>query len=382
MAPPRPEENLGYGLAQGIQDWWKKPFPTLPQGGGYGMEQDGYGAIDYLLKRPPPRGLPSRASVRDMAGVTSPDPKDIERKLQDEYAKNEAARVAAGEAPRNTTDPNDPPTDEPERKVGTGPLADPVVSAAGEPVASSYEDYGIVRMPDGRIVASPGTEGLVSQGGGLDPAASKANVAAGPAGTVFSSSERALIGPGGADLAGVILPTDEDRSPGWATRKAYSDLYSAGDLSMNARDVMDRRRWEESEEARESDLELARARRDAAIMQASIDPYRMAQIEAEGKYGSEVLKQEGQRSQMMIALQYYAQLGEKITAVESQLGEIDPKAQPQQAAALQEQLDRLIQERRELANISMGFKLQDPEFNPFAAMMGAAMAPTGGPGGE
>ncbi|MHC4933874.1 MAG: hypothetical protein ACYTGV_16975, partial [Planctomycetota bacterium] len=300
---------------------------------------------------------PSRGTVRDLAGVQSPDPKDIENRLAEEYAKNEAARVAAGEAPRNTTDPADPPTDEKEPKVGTGPLAVAPTDKEGKPTASTYDDYGIVRMPDGRIIATGGGgEGLVSQGGSRLHEGQRANVAEGAAGSVFSSAEAGLaglIGPGGADLADVNLPTDEDRSPGWAVRKAYRDLYASGDLSMDPRDIMDRRRWEEQEEARESDLELARARRDAAIRQSQVDPYRMAQIEAEGKYGGEVLKQEGKQRQMMVALQYYAEVGSRISAAEEQLSQVPPDSA--QAAALQEQIDRLTQERRELANIALGF---------------------------
>jgi len=327
---------------------------------------------------------PSRGTVRELAGVQSPNPRDIENRLAEEYAKNEAARVAAGEAPRNTTDPKPPPTDEKEPKVGTGPLAVAPTDKEGRPAASTYGDYGIVRMPDGRIIATAGGgEDLVSMGGGLDPAGGKANVSSGAAGTVFSSPEvglAGLMGPGGANLADVNLPTDEDRSPGWAVRKAYRDLYAAGDLSMNPRDIMDRRRWEEQEEARESDLELARARRDAAIMQASVDPYRMAQIEAEGKYGSQVIEEEAKKDRMMLALGYYTDLGKRVSAAEDQLSQLDPESA--QAGALKEQIERLNQERREMANIALGFNLRDPEFNPFAAMMGAAMAPTGSTGGE
>ena len=336
---------------------------------------------------------PSRATVRDLAGTQSPDPKDVEAKLRDEYAKNEAARVAAGEAPRNVTDPEPPPTDEKEVKVGTGNIedspradADPYYGGAASFTERGGRGVYTVRLPNGQVIHTntPGkhtAKGATYQEAAATDDTLSADVASGPAGSVYAGIDARGLAPLFDEQTNPInLPTDEDRSPGWAVRKAYRDLYASGDLSMDPRDIMDRRRWEEQEEARESDLELARARRDAAIRQSQVDPYRMAQIEAEGKYGGEVLKQEGKQRQMMVALQYYAEVGSRISAAEEQLSQVPPDSA--QAAALQEQIDRLTQERRELANIALGFNLRDPEFNPFAAMMGAAMAPTGGTGGE
>jgi len=351
----------------GMAGWLGRNF-TMPQGGSAGP---------YTHQM-----TPSRGTVRDMATAENPNPRDVQNRLAEEAAKNAAARVAAGDQMTKEYD-TEPPTDPMQEKVGTGPLAVRPTGPRGEEIPSSYENYSVVRMPDGRVISTgDGGEGLVSRGGSLDPPGSKANVAAGPAGAVFSSSENALIGPGGADLAGVNLPTDEDRSPGWATRKAYNDLYSAGDLSMNPRDIMDRRRWEESEEARESDLELARARRDFALRQAAIDPYEMARIEAEGKYAGKAIEAENENSRIMAAAGQYAAIGERIGALEQQLATIDPEAAPGQAAALQDALGRLEQERREWANMLMGFQLRDPDINPFAAMFGAGMAPGATPGGE
>jgi len=328
--------------------------------------------------------IPSRATVRDMAAASSPEPRDVEKKVREDYAKNEAASVAAGEAPRNTTDPKAPPTDPPEAKVGTGaPLVSHTPAAQRRTAAEQGNGPGIVRIPDGRVIVSTDPAAAAAAGGSIDPPGARSNVASGPAGTVFSSSEKMLIGPGGANLAGVNLPTDEDRSPGWATRKAYNDLYSKGQLSMNPRDIEDRRRFEASEEARESDLELARARRDAAIMQSQMrptDPYRLAEIEAEAKWGSKAIELEAEQRKISAALGYYQHIGNQMAAIQKQLSEVPPGSA--QAAALQETLDRLTTERREWANIAQGFKIQDPEFNPFAAMMGAVAAPAPAPGGS
>ena len=347
------------------------------------VEEPSWGSFTQGLKRAfsLDTQLPSRATVRDVAGVGSPDPKDIEHRLAEESAKAEAARAAAGDPPRSAMRRNEAPTDPAQPKVGTGMLATSHTPVAERRAAAAAgEKYGIVRMPDGRIVASDDPIKAASGGGSIDPAGARANVAEGPAGTVYSASEKALVGPGGANLADVNLPTDEDRSPGWATRKAYNQLYASGDLSMNARDVMDRRRWEESEEARESDTELARARRDAAILQSQIDPYKMAAIEAEGKYGGEVIEQEAENQRIAGALAYYNRLGEQISHYEQTLAGLDPSSA--QYAAVKDSLDRLLQERRELANIAQGFQLRDPRYNPFADMMGALAAPTAAPGGS
>jgi len=334
------------------------------------------GALDFGV-------TPSRSTVRDMAAATAPEPRDIDKKMREEYAKNEARSVAAGEAPRNTTDPANPPTDPAERKVGTGqPLTSHTPVAERRASEASGDGPGIVRMPDGRIIVSGDPMAAAAGGGSIDPPGARANVVSGVAGSVFSSPERALIGSGGANMSQVNLPTDEDRSPGWATRKVYNDLYASGDLSMDPRNIEDRRKWESSEEARESDIELARARRDAAIMQSQVqpvDPYRIAEIEAEAKWGGKAVELEAEQRKIASALGYYAHIGKQMEAIQEQLSQMDPGSA--QAAALQETLDRLTTERREWANIAQGFKIQDPKFNPFAAMMGA-LTPAPAPGGS
>jgi len=323
-----------------------------------------------------PTQAPSRGTMTDMARTDgAEDPKDRDKKLREEYAKNQAERNARGEDPRNirqtdTRVPRDPPR----APVGTGTDLQPKTSHSPSTRESRGEalqgdsDYAVVRMPDGRVVVNRDPTGAMASGGRMDPPGGRSNVVAGAAGTAFSSPEKALIGQGGADMSKVNLPTDEDRSAGWATRAAINELSRKGELSMNPRDIMDRRRWEEQETARDMGRERAEMEQMTLARQASIDPYRMAEIEAQGKYGGQAITQENESQRIMAALTYYAQISQQINSIEEQMRGMDQEAP--RYAELKSAHERLIQERREMPNLAMGFKLQDPKLDPLSALVG------------
>ena len=180
----------------------------------------------------------------------------------------------------------------------------------------------------------------------------------------------ARLGPGGADLGETTLPGG-DRSPGWAARAAINELYRTGEISADPLQIESRRRWEEQETARDMGRERAEVEHEAALRAAlmpPVDPYKMAEIEAMGRYGGRGLQEEMQNERIMGALLLYTQMSQQIKAIEDQMSGLDPETAQYQALA--QQRDRLIQDRREMPNLALGFSIRDPEFNPLAAMLG------------
>lgn len=331
---------------------------------------------------------PSRGTVAEMARGDE-DPKDRDKRLREEFARNRSEANRSGEDPRNIrTQRSHVPRDEPRPPVGTGVDLTPLPSHTprserGEP--GTYEGQYVVRMPDGRAVVTEDPGSVMASGGGtVDPPGRKADVASGQAGTIFADNQK---GPfpnpmGDPDFSQVNLPTDEDRSPGWAARAAIAELNRTGELSMDPRDIMDRRRFEESETARDMARERAEVEHSAALraaMMPPVDPYALAEIEAQGKYGGEAIEREGEQERIAYALAYYEDISQKILAIEEQLSQLDPESQ--QAAALAQTRDRLIQERREMPNIALGYQLRDPKLDPFAALA-AGIAGMGAPSTE
>lgn len=318
--------------------------------------------------------MPSRVAVREAVE----DPKDREKNLREEYAASQAARNQAAEDPRNVVTQergSDAPRDPKRDPVGTGTDLSPLTSHT--PAAGYDPDTGrgqrerrVVRMPDGRVVVSEDPAGVTArEGGRVDPPGGRANVVAGSAGTVFSSPEMARLGPGGADLGETTLP-GRDRSPGWAARAAINELYRTGEISADPLQIESRRRWEEQETARDMARERAEVEHEAALrtaMMPPVDPYRMAEIEAMGRYGGRGLQEEMTNERIMGALALYTQISGQIRAIEEQMNVLDPKTAQYQALA--QQRDRLIQDRREMPNLALGVRLQDPRLDPLAAML-------------
>lgn len=326
----------------------------------------------------PPRAeapMPSRGAVRDAVGGGAEDPRDRDKRLRENYARNQADRGARNEDPRNVrtqTQGGGVPTDDKRMKVGTG-----TVSETGEPTASAYGDYHVVRFPDGRVVVTPTPEGETATGGTRDPAGRRANVVAGTGGTAFTPSTRMRFPGPEADFSEVNLP-GADRSPGWAARAALNEAFRAGELSMDPRSVMERRQFEEQETARDMARERAEVEHEASIraaMMPPVDPYEIERIKAEARYGGRGLQEEMTTQRIMGALTLYSQITQRINALEEQMGGLDPNSAQYQA--LVQTRDRLIQERREMPNLALGMKLTDPRLDPLTAMLGVIGA--GGP---
>jgi hypothetical protein len=313
--------------------------------------------------------LPSRDTTQDLAtgGVTE---KDVAA------AKAKAAAVAAAEQDKAGKDPRgqgassreDPGSaDEPLPKAGGGPGAEldrPEASRDKERAAGSARGRArAVKLPDGSIVMTnaPEVEGidpeapLYTQGIGQE-VPSDTGVVSGAGGTMFLGGDAGDVdfGEGGG------LP--QDRSPGWATRAAYNELYRKGELSMDPIDIADRQRWEEHQTAKETEKALVLSQAEQAIARAKIDPLEAARIEAEGRFGGQIIKEEALVARIRAAVSAYKEITEEMNRILAEMPDSPERKR---------HLDRLERERREYANLVLGAELRDPRLDPMAAMLAA-----------
>lgn len=372
-------------LSRAYSDW----------AGGSDEEEDALaGASQSYAARANERDALPTPSRQTMLGISRlqapPSDKSVRRAMETDYAKTASERYRGGGPGGSSNKGSETPTDPKEEKAGTGQEA--TSTGATPPPAqapvSKYGGYSIVRMPNGKILVTNDPSSGEAMGGTADPEGARTNVASGPAGTVFSTSEKLLIGPGGADMSEVNLPYGADRSPGWAARAAMNEAYRAGTLSMDPTDVMDRRRFEEQEMLRDQavrDAEIEAATKELGLItaekQAAMDPYALAEIEAQGKYGGAMLQEQFSTARQAMAIEKFAETSKRIRAMEAELASIaDPKSA--QAQALRQAIDRAIQERREMTNILLGFRINDPrQMDAFTAMMTAFGGGMGGSGG-
>jgi|GEM_PF-4949613 len=340
-----------------------------------------------------PLPTPSRATMisihRGTQGLDDPGGQkqmleDIEEAMQREFAKNVASDAAAGQdVTASTPTPPPTPTDVKEPKAGTGPPVpgqeerDPYYG--GDQSFKERQGRGIysvrVKGPDGRerIIRTNRPAGHIAGGAEYAPfsegMAGDSDVVGGAGGTLYAGS-----GAGAVDMPASDMP--QDRSPGWAARAALRAAHAQGSgLSMDPRDIMDRRRFEEQEMGRDlameaAEIESAKQRLGlvAAERAAMVDPYVMAEIEAQGKYGGAMLQEQAAQRRQTQALALFKDISDKIDSYEKQLQGLDP--QSAQAAALKQAIDRMVQERRELANIALGFRINDPRQSDLMAMLG------------
>lgn len=328
--------------------------------------------------------VPSQDTVAEVAAATMAD--QAARNIERDAEKN-AAHATAGAYNRGADPPGQgresggkAPTDPPLPKGGTGPGSDrPAEKPADKKADPNYYDrVKMVKTADGKVVAVDMEAGkrivkaggdwmdystAVGEAGGRDQ-----NVASGPQGTAY-------FGGGAEDAAAVAaaIPQQGDRSPGWASRKALNELYRTGQLSMNARDVMDRRNWERAEEARDMEQDLVRAQAQAAIaaekykvLEASIDPLERARIEAEGKWGGKYIEEQATGERVRQAVGVYR-------AIMQEIDNLRKNNAP--SPALDQHIAMLERFARDQANIIMGHAVRDPREDPLAALAAAVSSP-------
>lgn len=339
-----------------IQDFEISPG-NVNEGTGFGLA--GTGGV-------PPRSAVGSTVTRGMPPSPRP-PLNLPAQSVEEEARAAAAAGRAAAPPPSQNRSGSVPTDPPKPKMGTG--AGAVAETPPRPPAAESPDYygrvKAVRTPEGKIVFTNVPETHIERGDswakyGQGPVSRHQDVVSGSAGTFIGDASKAEMPDPRANL---------DRSPGWAVRQAYNELSREGKLSMNAVDVMDRRRWEDAETARDAQRELLQAQAQAAIAgekqkkaQAEMDPYESARIAAEGKYGSEIIQQEAQATARANAVRIYAQIQDRINEVMDTM-----PAGPQR----DEIIARLQQQARDYANIIGGHRIYDPKMDPFAAAVGA-----------
>lgn len=327
---------------------------------------------------------PSREAVQAVADAVleSQAQKDIDRDATRAGAHGTAQVYGAGADPpgqgKNTGN-TPPPSDTPLPKGGTGPGA----SSAKPPDTAKDDYYGdvkAVKTADGQIafVDVPAGKRVEKAGGEFmdySTAVREAGTRVGEKGPEQGGDANFVSGPSGTayftgddpgDLAAAI-PATGDRSPGWATRQAYRERYKAGDLSMDPRDIMDRRRWEQSEEARDMEMDLVRAQADAAIAaeeyklaESEVDPLERARIAAEGKYGGQMYEEAATAQRVVQAVSIYQNVMKEIERIQR---EVPPGPERDKHISM---LERFA---RDQANIIMGHAVRDPREDPLAALV-------------
>jgi hypothetical protein len=333
----------------------------------------------------PPAGpeaiAPSREALQAVAEQTLQDQqaRDIERDAERSAAHTTAQVYNQGADPpgQGSNQPTSAPSDPSLPKGGTGPGAaskKPPSERKDTPDDPGYYDkVKMVRTADGQIVAvdMPAGQRVAKAGGewmdystAVEELGGKdQDVVSGSAGTVYGS---------GAEAAAAI-PQRGDRSAGWATRAALNEAYRRGELSMDPRDVMERRAWEKSEEARDMERNLVRAQADAAIAaeeyklrEAELDPLERARIAAEAKWGPQQLKEQGLASRIEAAVRIYQGI----------MGEIEKaRATMEPVSQLDAHIEMLERFARDQANIIMGHAVRDPRTDPLTAFLSTLGTP-------
>jgi len=311
-------------------------------------------ALGVAGSAPGPGGvpqLPSRDATLGLAGAT-PAPPPPQAKAQEEIEADRAEVDPRGQGASQKQDAGSP--DAPLPKFGKGEN-----EGGGR--------HRAIKMPDGRIVATNAPIDITDPLGGKPPVPMRdpeempqGGVAAGPEATIYTP-------PGAEPSAGPPSGLPADRSPGWAPSAALNQLYAAGELSMDARDVSDRQRWERGARAQDIEQEMTEAQAKRAVAEAEIDPMEEARIEAEGRYGGEIIEQESQGARVQAALQAYAKVTEQMNQAMAEMPDGPEKTQ---------YMERLERERRDYANIIMGHQLRDPKADPLSMLAAGMLAPS------
>jgi|GEM_PF-2253396 len=297
-------------------------------------------------------GAPSRETALGAAGArpAAPPPRP------------EPVAAAAVAEDRAETDP---------RGQGASVKGDPGSADAPLPKLGKGDHEGggrprAIKMPDGRIVATNAPIDITDPLGGKPPVPYRDPEEL-PTGDVYAGPEATIyIPPGGEPSAGPPADLPASRDPGWAPTAALNQLYRTGQLSMDARDVADRQRWERGARAGDIEQEMHEAQAKQAIAEAEIDPMEAAQMESEGRYGGEVIEQEAMASRVQAAIEAYSRVTAEMRAA---MDEMEDGPEKQQF------LDRLERERRDYANIIMGHQLRDPKADPLSALAMGMLSP-------
>lgn len=267
-------------------------------------------------------GMPSRETALGLAGATPAPPptKDEQR------AQTAADAAAAVETDRQT---NANPESHPGGKAAPKPEPAPLPTRSGEPGRMR-----LVTLPDGRRVATnlpegPGTETPISRIAG-DSATGKGGFAA----------------PGA------------EKTPRFTGEKLAA---AYGESAPDGRAGYERARFinQASDQILGRDVERAKARQELAA--AEIDPLEAARIQAEGKYGGEVIQQEAMASRIGAAVQAYGRVTEQINQV---MKTVPPSPDRDRF------IERLERERREYGNLLLGLRLSDPRQDAAATLLG------------
>lgn len=340
--------------------------------------------------RPPVVGVPVAPSITEAynaargASGAPPAPLSTPSRKADRSDPAVALGTAAG-ADRETKTPQKQPA--PAASTYPGGDGTPSTPTDGRgipyrmPGSPGYDAGSLPLMekqPDGRIVSTPRAAELglkVESAGPLDPKLEAARFMAGRASRPSDSSTGAGDRPfsealraepmpttGGFDLAN--KGTNWTFSGGIGTGQAREGTRALSGLEnrLALRDFREGRvRQEQGREATDLAVDVNRAKADYAMRMAQMDPLAMARIQAEGRYGGDVMKARVE------AAAREAAYGEYVQAVEA--------AFKVPAGA---ERDQLLQIAREKASILLGNQYQFPRQDPMAAML--ALMGMGGPG--
>ena len=377
------------------------------------LRRAAYWIGDRLLELQNPSmvsAAPPRGALLGMGRPPSP-PSPNPTKQADMEAVAAATRAAAlahhaGEAPSGqaenqakpapSSDVNRPPT-------GTGPGA--VAETPAKAAAAIGPSPNFVRLRDGRVVMGNNLEpyrqaggsnisfqeAMATQGLGAPQAARFMRGAAGGgapgaparafrdtskdsryAGAPYSVQVRALAdeGPDLSEEGGVGFGLGAPGSGG--PIQGYRKL-------SGLEQAIERRAWLERRADVEQAREVRRAELERRARLAEMDPLEIARIQAQGRMGGDIARVELDLRARQAALDQYRGMSAQIEKAQAALSAAAPGSP--EALQLKDYIDSLVLSRRELANLTLGRYLANPQRGgDLEALMAAMVAGGAGAG--
>lgn len=384
IRPPRTRSVLGEDeRLSGTMDLPEEPAP--PRSAVLSLRPN---PLDYLPSLPGGPAPGPRSPTPPPAAGPNPG-KQADRAAVASAATAAALAEHAREDPRGQGANQKPPAPSGDTKrpaVGTGP------GAAAETPARAAAAPGptptMVRLPDGRVVMGNNLDPY-RQAGGANVSFQEAMATQGlgapqasrfmrgrefrtmDAQQPYSEKVRAL-GAEGPDLS-------FEGDVGFGTAPPASGGPAEGYRRLSGvEQALARREWLEGRADVEQGRETERAELARRERLAEMDPLELARIQAQGRMGGELAKVELDLRSRQVAIDEYRRMSDQIEKVQAALQAAEPGSQD--ALALKDYMDQLVLQRRELANLTLGRYLANPNrVGDLEALM-AAMVSGGGAG--
>lgn len=353
--------------------------------------------------RPPDQETVSTVVRQALNEGTSAASANVGRKQEER--QRDAATFAVGTVSghaQNVTTPQKPSAAVP-RKTPSKAAAPAPASPKAPTEPGYYDRVKAVRIGGRTVMADPGqARQIASSPGGewttYDAAMKRRPVSGmvqGSAGTAFIRPDEAGGIPGPIDerrysekLAGLELEMpqpDLTRSgeviastPGYvesggrvAGPRSRTSTLSGLEQALSRREWLEgRRRAEEGRELGEDELGARRAEIASRTRLAEMDPLAQSRIEAQGRYGDQMLENDFEIEARTVALRVYQSYLPQIQQAQ-RAAETAPSEG--ERAAMRERVVQLQRQARDQANLALGKMLMDEKMNPLAALLGGGM---------